>query len=88
MVASPHSLASQAGVEIFCGFGDTLGHSGLSAGREFSLREAIGEIAEPLDGAGRLLQAIEGEIKLAPVRNAGECETQRGRLVTLGEQIA
>src|ERR1700736_2474481 len=52
-------IIGQAGVKIFHGFGDALGHPGMPSRSEFSLRQSVGEITEPLDGAGRLLQAIE-----------------------------
>src|SRR4029077_10590078 len=70
-------VVGEAGVEIGAGFGDALGHSRLAAGREFSLREAVGEIAEAVNGAGGFLQAVEGEIELAAVRDACQGEAQR-----------
>jgi hypothetical protein len=60
----------------------------VPAGREFSLREAIGEITQALDGAGGLLQTVKGEIELTAVGNTGESEAQRGGFVALGEEVA
>src|SRR5229473_6948519 len=81
-------VVGKASVEIGGGPGDAFGHAGTSAGREFPLRQAIGEIAETFDGAGRLLQAVEREIKLAAIGNTGERKAQSRWLVTLGEKIA
>src|SRR6266436_2296875 len=55
---------------------------------ELPLLQAIGEIAETVDGAGGLLQAVECEIELAAIGNAGECESQGGGLVAFGEEVA
>src|SRR3981081_1049020 len=55
---------------------------------ELSLLQTIGEIAETVDSAGCLLEAVKSKIKLAAVGNTGESETQRGRLVAFGEEIA
>ncbi len=52
------------------------------------MHEAIREIAETFNGAGGLLQAVESEIQLAAIGNAGEGKTQRGRFVTFREKIA
>src|ERR1700686_4503519 len=69
-------VVSEAGVEIGGFFGDTFGHGGGGGRFKFSLFKTIREVAETVDGAGGLLQAVEGEIELAAVGNAGEGKAQ------------
>src|SRR5690348_12167879 len=80
-------IVGEAGFKIVLGPGDTLDETGLDTVGKFGGFQAAGEIAQAFDGAGGLLQTVEGEIQLPAIRNAGERETQSGRLMPFGEQI-
>src|SRR5438045_9541454 len=68
--------------------GEAFDHALLLPCGEFSLLQAIREIAQSLDRVGRLREAIEGEIELPAIGRAAEAEAERGRLVAFGEKIA
>ena len=62
-------IVREAGIEISLSFFGALLHSRIRAGAELLLLEARHKIPQPLDGAGRLLNAVRGEIQLPAIRH-------------------